>query len=134
MTELEPLAAHVAGLRVGSMPDDVRASARLHVLDSLAAALAAVGSDVHRALAPVAHDDAAAIASTGAALAHRWELDDIDDATLLCLGGLVVPVAVALGRERRASGPETLAAVVAGYEAAGRLGRALRSADLLRRG
>ncbi|MDE3101768.1 MAG: MmgE/PrpD family protein, partial [Chloroflexota bacterium] len=39
-----------------------------------------------------------------------------------------------LGRERRASGPETLAAVVAGYEAAGRLGRALRSADLLRRG
>jgi 2-methylcitrate dehydratase PrpD len=134
VSELAPLAAFLASLEAAALPSAVREAARLHVLDTLAALVAGRGSDLARALAPLAGQEVEGEALVGAALAHRHEIDDIFDAALLCIGGLVVPTALALGRARGASGADVLAAVVAGYEAMGRLGLALGAARLLARG
>lgn len=134
MGELAPLAAFLASLDGAALPPAVREAARLHVLDTLAAGVAGRDSELARALAPLAGQGVEGAALVGAALAHRHEIDDIFDTALLCIGGLVVPAALALGRARGATGAAVLAAVVAGYEAMGRLGLALGAARLLTRG
>jgi len=63
------------------------------------------------------------------------ELDDIDVVSCTTVGSVVVPVALTLAaRQPRADGRAVLAAVVAGYEAMQRLGRAMGGATLIYRG
>jgi len=62
------------------------------------------------------------------------ELDDIDIASCTTVGSVVVPVAVAVATRQRADARTLLAAVVAGYEAMQRLGRAIGGATLVYRG
>lgn len=63
------------------------------------------------------------------------EVDDIDVASCTTVGSVVVPVALAIAaRQPRADTRMLLAAVVAGYEAMQRLGRAIGGATLLYRG
>ncbi|HUQ52517.1 MAG TPA: MmgE/PrpD family protein, partial [Gammaproteobacteria bacterium] len=63
------------------------------------------------------------------------EIDDIDVASCTTVGAVVVPVALALAaRQPRANAGRLLAAVVAGYEAMQRLGRAIGGATLIYRG
>jgi 2-methylcitrate dehydratase PrpD len=63
------------------------------------------------------------------------EVDDIDVASCATVGSVVVPVALAIAaRQPSADGRALLAAVVAGYEAMQRLGRAIGGATLIYRG
>jgi len=63
------------------------------------------------------------------------ELDDIDVASCTTVGSVVAPVALVFAaRQSRADGRAVLAAIVAGYEAMQRLGRAIGGATLLYRG
>ncbi|HLI26585.1 MAG TPA: MmgE/PrpD family protein [Chloroflexota bacterium] len=134
MSSLEALAERLAALDTAALPLRARDAARLHVLDTLAAWAAALDSPWHRTLATLAPPGPDGEVLVGAALAHCHEADDLFDPALLCIGGAVVPAALALGRARRASGAALLAAVVTGYEAMGRLGLALGAGALLARG
>jgi 2-methylcitrate dehydratase PrpD len=62
------------------------------------------------------------------------EVDDIDVASCTTVGSVVVPAALAMAVRRRADGRALLAAVVTGYEAMQRLGRAIGGATLIYRG
>lgn len=60
-----------------------------------------------------------------AALAHVTETDDLHPASVTHPGCVVIPVALAVGREEDVPGPRALRAVLAGYEAMIRVGEAL---------
>ncbi|HET7609001.1 MAG TPA: MmgE/PrpD family protein [Gammaproteobacteria bacterium] len=67
--------------------------------------------------------------------ARATEVDDIDVASCTTVGSVVVPVALGVAARRSLADPRTLlAAVVAGYEAMQRLGRAIGGATLIYRG
>jgi 2-methylcitrate dehydratase PrpD len=59
---------------------------------------------------------------------HAIELDDAHDESLSHPGCVVIPAALAVAEVEGSSGAEFLAAVVAGYEAQGRIGASLGSA------
>lgn len=61
-------------------------------------------------------------AFANATAAHAIELDDTHDESLSHPGAVVIPVALALAELHGAHGHETIAAIVAGYEAQGRIG------------
>ena len=71
--------------------------------------------------------------SNGAA-AHGLELDDTHDESISHPGAVVVSAALAVAAETGASGADTLAAIVAGYETMARVGAAVGAADMLERG
>lgn len=140
---LAELVGFLIDLEFTNLPSDVQVAARLRVVDAVAARAAGVGSDIDRALRGMEAIGLSAgstghtadwQATVGAALAHRHEADDIYDDALLCIGGLVVPTALAVGGARGASGRAVLTAIVAGYETMGRLGAAIGSSTLLARG
>jgi 2-methylcitrate dehydratase PrpD len=64
---------------------------------------------------------------------HAIELDDAHDESLSHPGCVVIPAALAVAEVEGATGAELLAAVVAGYEAQGRIGAAL-SSSLIKQG
>jgi 2-methylcitrate dehydratase PrpD len=59
------------------------------------------------------------------ALSHIVEMDDVDRGSVLHPGAVVIPAALALAEVRGRSGRELLAAIVAGYEVAIRIGEAI---------
>ena len=59
---------------------------------------------------------------------HAIELDDAHDESLSHPGCVVIPSALAVAEAKKANGADFLAAVVAGYEAQGRIGAALSGA------
>lgn len=71
-----------------------------------------------RATAPIA-------AMVNGSFAHAFELDDVHDESLLHPGTVVVPAALAVAEDVRASGTDFLVAVVAGYEVMSRVGLAV---------
>jgi len=56
--------------------------------------------------------------------AHGYELDDTHEGSRSHPGAVIITAALAVGAERKSSGREVLAAIVAGYEAMTRLGMA----------
>ncbi len=66
-------------------------------------------------------------------LAHGLIREDMHAASSSHLGVAVLPAALAVAERDGASGPALLAAIVAGYEIAGRIGRAVVDADIARR-
>ncbi len=62
------------------------------------------------------------------------EIDDIDVASCTTVGSVVVPVALAAAARHQVNGRTLLAAIVAGYEAMQRLGRAIGGATAIYRG
>lgn len=65
---------------------------------------------------------------------HSHELDDTHDASMSHPGAVVIPAALAVGAEVGASGRQVLAAIVAGYEAMGRIGAAANANNVLHGG
>ncbi|MBI3976884.1 MAG: MmgE/PrpD family protein [Chloroflexi bacterium] len=140
-TLLESLGEYAAGVDVDRVPTEVLAMARWCVLDHLGAVLAACAAAEGRTalglaeLLPTAHQ--ATIASGRQAgwadaalingmLAHALELDDAHSrATGLHPGAVVVPAALAMAERAGTDGATFLAAVIAGYEVAGRIGAAI---------
>ncbi len=136
----EQLAAFLAATPAEAIPTNVLRVAPLYVLDWLGSALAgscsAVGTLLHR----YAEQQPAAGATClgldqgrspgvaalhNGAVSHILEMDDLDRASVLHPGCVVIPAALALAETRGTSGRELLAAVVLGYEVAIRIGEAV---------
>jgi 2-methylcitrate dehydratase PrpD len=142
MTALEQLGGYLANGR--ALAPLARASVRLHLIDTVAAWIAGIGTAEGRALiafratleadAPEAARVSAAVA-THTALARLSEIDDIHLAAMTTAGGIVVPAAVTLAASLGPTEPATLArAIAGGYDAMIRLGLALHGPTVLYRG
>jgi aconitate decarboxylase len=142
------LAEFASGLRYADLPAEVVTHACLCVLDSLGCGLYGATLPwsviLRETLATV--DDGTSgtvIGSRGrlsvvhAALAngaaiHAFELDDLHSRSIVHLGSVVIPAALAAAEHRGGvSGRELLTAIVAGYEIAARVGMSVGTAHLL---
>jgi len=138
---IDILAERLASLDYASLPGKVIRRAKELILDTIAAA--EVGAEhpaVQSTLAMVTsqpHASAATILPTGQrascqqaafvnALAARVrDIDDMDEQAGTHPGSTIIMTALALCEEFKRSGSELLTSIVAGYEAAGRIGRAV---------
>lgn len=66
--------------------------------------------------------------------AHGYELDDTHEPSRSHPGAVVITAALAVGAERRASGRDVMAAIVAGYEVMTRLGMAAGALEVTQAG
>jgi len=144
MTHAAPiLAEFVCGLRGGDLPPAVVESARRHLLDtfgvairgrahpSAAASLNAIASlDGAAGAVSVWGADrelAAGYAALGNGIAaHALDFDDTHTDSIVHGSAIIAPVAMALAQARNASGEDLVAAFVAGWEVAARVGLASR--------
>ena len=146
------LARWVLALKYEDIDADTEAYARELILDHLGTAarggvvenmpsvdatLAAMGADSGSHLTAVVGKRPArpewAVFSNAIA-AHSIELDDTHSASSLHPAVVVIPAALAAAELEGSSGTEFIAAVVAGYEVACRLGRALNPKDVYAKG
>lgn len=140
MNETRTLADFLSALAYEALPEDVIATAKLCVLDTVGVALASTRREwsqiVTAYVAEDARPDGALVWGTAgtrataalAALAngtssHGIEMDDRVPTIPLHPGSNVVPAAIALAELRGIGGAELLVAVVAGYELGIRVGR-----------
>ena len=130
----------VASLRLRQLPAEVVDNAKVRVLDTVGVCLASVGMPYAEAMfdlcveqggaaAAVAFGKRARMPESWAALyngslAHGNDYDDTHSESIVHIGGAVVPTAIAVAERLRHSGEAVLAAVVAGYEVAARVGAA----------
>lgn len=136
----EQLAAFIAPLRAGDIPSNVLEAASLYTLDWLGCAIAGLptrpGEIMLRYTAkqpdgPVsvlglsAGRSAQVAALHNGAVSHITEMDDVDRASVIHPGAVVIPAALAIAEERERSGRDLLAAVVIGYEVAIRVGESV---------
>jgi 2-methylcitrate dehydratase PrpD len=132
------LARRAAAVRHDRLPGDIRLLARQCVLDWLAVTLAGAGEDLSRLLRAEAEEQgghpvatligdarrapAQQAALVNGAASHALDYDDVN----LAMGGHptapILPALLALAEQRRASGAAFVAAFVAGYETACRVG------------
>ncbi len=126
-------------VRHDALPDDVRALARQCVLDTLGCALAGAGEELTLILLDEARADGGAPAATvighrdrlsapaaalvNGAAGHALDFDDVNMAMPGHPSVAILPGLLALAETRAASGAEVIAAFVAGYELACRVGR-----------
>jgi 2-methylcitrate dehydratase PrpD len=139
--ETRQLAEFAAGIDAASLPAEVVERARQVVIDSLACAVAgyslvpevvepirrfvlAVGGTPEATLVGGGERVAGPLAALGnATVAHTIDYDDTHMPAIGHFGSLVVPTALALCEATGASGAELVAAVVAGFEVGGKVGR-----------
>ncbi|MCA3364066.1 MAG: MmgE/PrpD family protein [Roseomonas sp.] len=138
------LAEFTAAIKPDALPAEVRRQAARLVLDALGCAMAAWIEDAEKSRiardiaalypgAPGAHvmgTKGAAVQPAFAALANgilinAADNDDTHKRALLHVGSVMVPTALALAEARGLSGRAMLAALVAGYEVAVRVGMAV---------
>ncbi len=141
MTVTRRLARYARGLRGESLPSAVVDKVRLCVLDALGCALTARDLPWSRqAVAWVralgARAEASVIGSTvrtaaaeaafaNAVQAHGLVQEDMHPASACHIGVVVIPAALAVAESTHARGADVVAAIVAGYQAMGRLGRVI---------
>jgi 2-methylcitrate dehydratase PrpD len=148
----EALAAWVIGLRHSDIDDETLAYARELLLDHIGCAARGGRVDtadaVARMLASVGADEGAALTAVVAKAplrpewavfangvhAHSIELDDTHSASSSHPAVVTIPAALATAELQGSSGEELLTAIVAGYEVAGRLGRALDPREVYAKG
>jgi 2-methylcitrate dehydratase PrpD len=147
----ERMAAELHALDAGRLAPAVIAKAKLCVLDFLACALAARQQPWSRQAVEVACDNsadasrrpatiigtpyivaAADAAFANAVLGHGLVRDDMHLGSVSHLGVVVLPAVLATAETRHVSGRQFLAAIVAGYEAGGTLGRAILDVEVSR--
>ena len=138
------LAEFVAGLEFSDLPDAVVAQACDVVLDTVGCALGAWRDDTEKAeiarslalsfaSAPAAavwggggaQADASLAALANGILANAADFDDTHKRALLHTGSVIVPPALALAEALKLDGKSVVAAIVAGYEVAVRVGMAV---------
>jgi 2-methylcitrate dehydratase PrpD len=124
------LAAFVSDLGARQYSCTVRDLASQHVLDVLAGVYASSRIPEAASVAAVLGNDEAAVAGRIAMLAHAAESDPIHAGTTICAGLVSVPPALLFSPD----GETAVAAVIAGYEIAIRIGEALGSSRLLGKG
>jgi len=136
------LAAQASSVTYDTLPEPVRELARQCVLDYYGVALAGAGDP----LAAILLDEVAeaggatqasvighggrlpvlAAALVNGAIGHALDYDDVNLAMPGHPSVAILPALLALAEQRRSSGREVIAAFVAGYETACRIGMALR--------
>jgi 2-methylcitrate dehydratase PrpD len=133
------LVSQARAVRHEALPDEVRALARQCVLDTLGCALAGAGEQLTRILLDEFNEDGGTPAATiightarlpvraaavvNGAAGHALDFDDVNMAMPGHPSVAILPGLLALAEERGASGAEVIAAFVAGYELACRVGR-----------
>src|SRR5262249_29568834 len=140
MSALVALGRHVAAS--GPPPDALRELVELHVIDTVGASLAGARTGEGAALigfrAAMGARGQAGVGldlATRCALARLSEIDDIDLASMTTPGAIVVLGALTLAASRPAAAAgDVMAAMLAGYEAMTRLGRAIDGPTVLYRG
>jgi 2-methylcitrate dehydratase PrpD len=142
MAALEMFAHQLA--RREPVADHARELVELHLIDTIGAWIASMGSaegllllKFRDAMRESARPDGARALdlSTRCALARSSEIDDIHLPSMTTPGGVVIPAALSLAATAPTTTVEDLtAAILAGYEAMTRLGRALDGPSILYRG
>lgn len=142
------LSRRALAYRVDTLPPAVRTLARQCILDWFSVTIAALGDPVHLALsndtdAPsggnariVGHAGrypAAHAALVNGATAHALDFDDVNLAISGHPTAVIFPAVLALAEQKGSAGADVVAAFVAGYETACRIGR-LVCPDHLNRG
>lgn len=147
----EPLSRYIESSQTASVPEDIEALARSHLLDTIAAIVAcrdlrpaAVARDFmlkHSAAA-----DTSIILGTlqrcalldsimaSAMTAHAAEINDFCPSAFVQPGAAVVPTVLCIAQSRGMNGGATLRAMIAGYEIACRLPKAVGIGNLQRSG
>src|SRR5256714_6035743 len=136
------LAAQACAVTDAALPEPVRALARQCVLDYYGVALAgaddplatilldelveAGGATQASVIGHKARLPALSAALVNGAIGHALGYDDVNLAMPGHPSVAILPALLALAEQRRSSGREVIAAFVAGYEAACRIGSALR--------
>ncbi len=69
------------------------------------------------------------VAAYNAACSHALDFDDVHNSSISHIGVLTVPAGLAVGQKIKSNGKDLLAAIVAGYEIAGRAGTAINPAS-----
>lgn len=147
----QALSAYVAGALAADPPADHRELGRLHILDTLAAVVACRDLEpavLARRYARSLSGEGGVVTMlgtgertglvdavfAGAMTGHAAEINDFIPSAFVQPGPAVVAVGLALAEARGASGADLLRAVMAGYELAGRVPKALGLANLRRAG
>lgn len=136
-----PLTRFIAEFRYDNMPKDIAALAGQCALDTFAAMVCGSISPAAQIAAAYAGDGwrdgpamvlatgkrltAEAAAFANAVAANGTDLDDVGRYTWGHPGAMVVPTALAVAEQTKATGPEFLASIALGYEVAFRSGRCL---------
>jgi 2-methylcitrate dehydratase PrpD len=136
------LAAQASAVTYDALPEPVRAWARQCVLDYYGVALAGADDPLAKILLDelaeaggaaqagiighTARLPALSAALVNGAIGHALDYDDVNLAMPGHPSVAILPGLIALAEERRSSGREVIAAFVAGYETACRIGMALR--------
>ena len=140
------LTRYLAGARSATVPDAIRERARLHILDTLASIVACqpleaaqlghryagamsggAGSPIFGSQGTASPIDAV---FANAMTAHAAEINDFIPSAYVQPGPSIVSAALELARSRNRNGRELVNAVVAGYELAGRIPKAIGTRNL----
>jgi 2-methylcitrate dehydratase PrpD len=136
MTVIGELAAFVAGAKASALPAAEQDRLRLHLTDTVVAALA--GARIPEGRALFGFGDSGSLADRigrQAAAARLTEIDDIHLPSCITPSAGIVPVALALAAYEGKFEPETIASAIwAGTELATRIGAAANGPQILYRG
>jgi 2-methylcitrate dehydratase PrpD len=142
MSTLEQLA--IAIVRRGPVSSATRELVELHLVDTIGAWIAATATQEGRMLLgfrgavarePAGHDALTLDVVTRCALARLSEIDDIHLASMTTPGSIVIPGALSIAATvPDPTADDLIAAILAGYEAMTRLGRAIDGPSVLYRG
>ncbi|HEX5046000.1 MAG TPA: MmgE/PrpD family protein [Gammaproteobacteria bacterium] len=143
------MARAVAAYSWRHVAPETAAKAKLCVLDLLSSAFSSTELPWARQAITVAHKSSGAIASGGAGIigtsavvsvpdaafangvvGHGLVRDDMHVGSVSHLGTVLVPTLLALAESTRASGKDFLAALVAGYEVGGKIGRMILDVEV----
>jgi len=125
---VDEMASFAANLRLSEVPPEIRERARIVILDTCAAIVAAGTLPEVDALNGWAEDEGGPLLGALASGAAGVSLE-LDEGCMAAKGHPaihVVPAAMELGAALGASGAHTLEAVIAGYEVSARIGAATR--------
>ncbi|WP_225871507.1 MmgE/PrpD family protein [Qipengyuania atrilutea] len=145
--EITPaLTAYIAGGASHEVPAAIRERGRLHVLDTLASIIAChsleaaqLGRKYAAAMSPGGESPILGSRQTASPIdavfasamtAHAAEINDFIPSAYVQPGPAIVPTALETARQHKRSGKEFVGAVIAGYEIAGRLPKAIGTRNL----
>lgn len=124
-TSARPLLEGLAAVLAAPVMAEDRARARLHLLDWAGCAVAGRVEPAGRILLAGLDESAPGRAFAWGGLGNILEMDDVDKRGLLHPAPGIIPAVMAMALETGASGETILDAIVRGYEATIRLGRAV---------
>ncbi|MBB6426710.1 MmgE/PrpD family protein [Sphingopyxis sp. JAI128] len=144
------LTEYIAGAQTAAVPEPVRERARMHILDTLASivacrdleagrlgrayALGAGGKGSSTILGTTGRAGIVDAVFAGAMAGHAAEINDFIPSAYVQPGPSIVSAAFALAEARNLSGRQVTNAVIAGYELAGRMPKAIGTPALFRAG